>query len=334
MGLDASNIVAAVEIAVYVPALILSILLCIRHGFRRSSGWFYLFALCLIRIVGGACQLATLSNDSIGLIETAIILDRIGLTPLMLATLGLLSRLYVLLPLVPASGSSQQLTHELLSLCRADWINQASATPFLSTLYFRLVQLLIVLGAVLSIVGVTNSIDDSSAAAAAQSGSSSAISDAAVIMYVAAYVGLVAILLVCARAAASAVPKGERVVVPAVFAALPFLAVRLLYQLLTVFVHSGVFVRVGGPVGVRVGMALAEEFVVIAIYLLLGFRLDRISADQQGPVMSRPWKDRDDGGRRRRRRRHGDSRTDYAYERSALAEDYPMEEHERSQMHV
>jgi hypothetical protein len=204
----------------------------------------------------------------------------------------------------------------------------------LSTLYFRLVQLLIVLGAVLSIVGVTNSIDDSSAAAAAQSGSSSAISDAAVIMYVAAYVGLVAILLVCARAAASAVPKGERVVVPAVFAALPFLAVRLLYQLLTVFVHSGVFVRVGGPVGVRVGMALAEEFVVIAIYLLLGFRLDRISADQQGPTMSRPWKDRDDGGRRRRRRRHGDSRTDYAYERSALAEDYPMEEHERSQMHV
>jgi hypothetical protein len=38
MALNANNIVAIVELAVYVPAIIVSFMVCLRHGFHRSSG--------------------------------------------------------------------------------------------------------------------------------------------------------------------------------------------------------------------------------------------------------------------------------------------------------
>lgn len=40
-NLDARGIIAAVEIAIYVPLLITSIILVKRHGFRRSGGWLF-----------------------------------------------------------------------------------------------------------------------------------------------------------------------------------------------------------------------------------------------------------------------------------------------------
>lgn len=39
MTLDANRIVSIVEIVVYVPALVLSLIVCNRHGFSRSSGY-------------------------------------------------------------------------------------------------------------------------------------------------------------------------------------------------------------------------------------------------------------------------------------------------------
>jgi hypothetical protein len=65
-------------------------------------------------------------------------------------------------------------------------------------------------------------------------------------------------------------------------------------------------------------MAVVEEFVVVAIYLYLGFRLDRLEVNEQGPILSRPWKNkRSKGERRRRSRRRGRSaRGDAEYERT------------------
>jgi hypothetical protein len=48
--------------------------------------------LCLVRIVGACCQLAMYQSQSEGLLEATIILESIGISPLLLATLGLLSR--------------------------------------------------------------------------------------------------------------------------------------------------------------------------------------------------------------------------------------------------
>ena len=87
--------VSIAELIVYVPALILAFILCARHGFNRASGWIYTIILCLVRVVGSVCQLLTYSNHSDGLLQATLIIDSIGISPLLLATLGMLSRLLV-----------------------------------------------------------------------------------------------------------------------------------------------------------------------------------------------------------------------------------------------
>ena len=92
MKLNTRAGVSILELAIYAPALIIAFIVCKRHGFGRSSGWIYTLILCLIRIIGACCQLVTYSDHSSGLLETTIILDSIGISPLLFATLGLLSR--------------------------------------------------------------------------------------------------------------------------------------------------------------------------------------------------------------------------------------------------
>jgi hypothetical protein len=91
--MHARDIVAAIELAVYIPAAIVAVIICVRHGFNRSSGWIYTLILCIVRIAGAACQVLSHQDHSNGLIEAEIIIDSIGLSQLLLATLGLLSRL-------------------------------------------------------------------------------------------------------------------------------------------------------------------------------------------------------------------------------------------------
>lgn len=80
------------ELVVYFPALIIATIVCIRHGFGRSSGWVFTMFLCLVRLIGACCQLGTYQSQSTGLLEATVILESIGISPLLLATLGLLSR--------------------------------------------------------------------------------------------------------------------------------------------------------------------------------------------------------------------------------------------------
>lgn len=93
MTLGNAGYLSIAEIVVYVPALIAAIYTTARHGFHRSSGWVFTVVLCVIRIIGAACQLCTYSNNSSGLLEAVLILDSIGISPLLFATLGVLSRL-------------------------------------------------------------------------------------------------------------------------------------------------------------------------------------------------------------------------------------------------
>ena len=93
MTLDARGYVSIVEIIVFIPSAIASAVICSRHGFSRSSGWIYTLVLSIIRTVGAVCQLLTYNDSSDGLIKATVIIDSIGLSPLLLATLGMLSRL-------------------------------------------------------------------------------------------------------------------------------------------------------------------------------------------------------------------------------------------------
>jgi hypothetical protein len=91
--MHARDIVAAIELAFYVPTAVLAVLVCLRHGFNRSSGWIYTLLLCLVRIAGAVCQLISINDHSVSLVVAKTIIDSIGLSPLLLATLGMLSRL-------------------------------------------------------------------------------------------------------------------------------------------------------------------------------------------------------------------------------------------------
>jgi hypothetical protein len=90
---NSSGWVSIAEIIVFVPSAIAALLVCSRHGFTRSSGFIYTLILSIIRIVGAICQLITYHDQSSGLLKAVIIIDSIGLGPLLLATLGMLSRL-------------------------------------------------------------------------------------------------------------------------------------------------------------------------------------------------------------------------------------------------
>jgi hypothetical protein len=89
---DAQGGISILELIVYFPALLVATIVCFRHGFGRSSGWIFVLILCLIRIIGACCELATYSSYTKGLLEAVIILEAVGISPLLLATLGLLSR--------------------------------------------------------------------------------------------------------------------------------------------------------------------------------------------------------------------------------------------------
>lgn len=83
----------AIAVLIFYAVLIgPAIYVCIRHGFGRYLGWFYLVTLPIVRIVGAACQIAAEQHPSVGLYTAAAICNGIGLVPLLLALMGFASR--------------------------------------------------------------------------------------------------------------------------------------------------------------------------------------------------------------------------------------------------
>jgi hypothetical protein len=86
---------ASIAILTYfVIGLPVAIYVCIRQGFGRQLGWFYLVTLPIVRIVGAATRLAAEEGKSknSGLYTAAAICSSIGLIPLLLAFMGMLKR--------------------------------------------------------------------------------------------------------------------------------------------------------------------------------------------------------------------------------------------------
>jgi len=76
--------VATAQLAIYAALSLPTIYVLIRHGKRGFLGWFYLFVFETLRIVGGAMLL----KDPLS--TGAIVISSIGISPLLLATLGIL----------------------------------------------------------------------------------------------------------------------------------------------------------------------------------------------------------------------------------------------------
>ena len=87
--------IAIVQVVGYSPCLLGGLLLCLRHGFAKSSGWVFLMTLAVLRLIGASCELIAIDHNSKGVQETAFICISIGLSPLTLLCMGLLARVYV-----------------------------------------------------------------------------------------------------------------------------------------------------------------------------------------------------------------------------------------------
>lgn len=90
---SATEGIAIAELCVYIPVFILTVLLVLRQGFNRQLGWIYLAIFCLIRIIGAGIKILSVHNPtSTSDIEWSAILQSVGLSPLLLASMGLLKR--------------------------------------------------------------------------------------------------------------------------------------------------------------------------------------------------------------------------------------------------
>lgn len=78
-----TNSLAVAELAIYALLAVPVIYLLVRHWPAGLLGWFYLFAFCSIRVVGGAMSMN--ENNA-----SASIISNVGLSPLILATSGIL----------------------------------------------------------------------------------------------------------------------------------------------------------------------------------------------------------------------------------------------------
>ncbi|KAF7955764.1 hypothetical protein EAE96_004687 [Botrytis aclada] len=229
------------ELIVYIPSLFLSVFLAFRHGFGRSAGWYFLIIFCLARTIGPCMSLAAISSPSVSLYTGALILQTIGLSPLILTTLGLLSRVL---------DSINRNTHTLIQ-------------PRL----LKLIEILTLVGLILGIVGGLNASHTYTSTGKWVPGTESKVSN---ILFIVSFVAIIATTILISFS----ISNGEKRILLGIAIALPFLFVRLLYSVLSTFVsHSTKFNALTGSVTVLLCMDLLEELVIVLLYLAIGVTL-------------------------------------------------------------
>jgi hypothetical protein len=83
-----SEQLAVAEVAIYALLVIPSIYVLIKHGWQGLNGWIFLSGFCMLRIIGCALQISDDKKGSIS--NTPAIISGIGLSPLILAFIGIL----------------------------------------------------------------------------------------------------------------------------------------------------------------------------------------------------------------------------------------------------
>ncbi|RDL39713.1 Uncharacterized protein BP5553_04053 [Venustampulla echinocandica] len=244
---------AIFEIAAYVPCLIVAVFLLVRHGFGRSAGWYFLVAFSLSRIIGGSLELATINDPTnIGLYTGSAILTNVGFSPLMLATLGLLSRL-------------------------VDSINKNYQT-FVTSKHLKFIETVITVGVILGIVGGVKASD-----ALKQPGGTyqpQTLSKVGTILFIVSYVVTIAATVLISFSASHA-DAGEHRIILAVAFSLPFLFVRLMYSCISTFAHNSKFSLIGGSPTILLCVALIEELIVTITYEAVGLTLQKLPKKDQ-----------------------------------------------------
>ncbi|KAI9745102.1 MAG: hypothetical protein M1818_001380 [Claussenomyces sp. TS43310] len=226
--------VAILQIAFYTPAILIGLLLIHRHGF--ANGWYFLLMLSLLRLVGGVFELVAAIDASTTAYTGALVCSSIGLAPLTLLCLGLLSR-----------------------------VNDYS-WQYIPKSVFRTIDIVSLTGLVIAIVGA--SIGDS----ATNPYHKQPEVKAAVVLFAAVFAATFAIFcILCLRL--STVRSGEKRLVLAVGLSLPFLLTRLLYSLIAVFSNLRRFSAIFGSVTIYLCLGVLQEIIVVIICIAVGLTL-------------------------------------------------------------
>ncbi|KAJ5163878.1 uncharacterized protein N7500_005708 [Penicillium coprophilum] len=257
MAIDYRHGISIFEIVVYSPTLFLALWMAINHGFKRSSGWFFFIVFCLARIVGSACYLATINSPSTtGLYIAWAVCTSLGISPLILACIGLLSR---------ANESIMRKTANHLPPIR-----------------FRLVGVVAIVAVILNITGVTASSDITHGLVSTQT-------KFGLILYLVAWVGVCGLFFLISQRT-HCIEDGEHRLLLAVGVSLPLILVRLIYSLIYTFGQKKAFNMLVGNVTIQLVMSVLEEMVVVLVCLGIGLTLQiRPPAEytQQPSVSSR-----------------------------------------------
>lgn len=247
------EIIAIVDLVYFVPALVLAILVSVRHGFSKQLGWASMIMLSLFRIGGGISTIVAVYHPSVGAFTAAFVMDSFGLVSLIIGLHGFGNRLN-------AGMSGYQYPERL----------------------FRLSHLAMMAGIGLTIAGVVDVTDGNPAND--HQGWTYRKAGMGIFIAILALVGL-AISGIVARSRQLA--PAERPLLIATAISLPLVIVRLIYSALVTFQYDpAVFNSTGTStraVAARVCMTTVVEFIVVALWLVAGFRIPRLPKQGRTP---------------------------------------------------
>jgi hypothetical protein len=236
--LDSHGHLAIAYLTFYTLGLPLAIYAVFKQGFGRQAGWFYLLTLTIVRIVGGAILIAEEQNPSVTLGIIAAILNSIGLAPLLLALLGLLKRVN-------------------------DGVRNSPVTPNA----FRIVHLATIAGLALAIAGgvqsnPTNSQDTINSGLNLRKGGA--------ILFLLSFLAQ-AFIACLSLVRISHAWEGDRKIIHAAVASLPFLSIRMIYLLFVNFDSSSkLFSPYASNIYVQAFMQICMEFIVFILFVSAG----------------------------------------------------------------
>ncbi|KAJ6445373.1 acetyltransferase (GNAT) domain-containing protein [Purpureocillium lavendulum] len=249
--LDFYDRVAIATIVVFSFYLIGGVWLSVKHGFQKSSGWRFLIILSLARLIGSSLRLATIDDPTNeNLYVGWMVLNGLGLGPLVAMLTGVLNRAF-----------------------EGIWENRGGAFVFRPA-YQKPVDLLMLVGLILVIVGGTESDFNVPADGANPSIDYAGLTVAGIAIFV-AVTGILLLEVALAAINWTYVSRGEHRIVGTVAAALPFVIVRLVYSCIEVFGD------VTPSRGEYLGMFVIMEMIIVFMCEVLGFSLDK------GPRRSR-----------------------------------------------
>ncbi|GAB7366302.1 hypothetical protein MBLNU230_g8102t1 [Neophaeotheca triangularis] len=249
MALDEHGILAAVELASFTPILGLAIYICTRQGFEMEKGWVYLIVLPVVRIIASICLVVSqnLPDPPQALEHTYAANNLFGAATLLLALLGFMQR-------VAESMGDKGPPARLFR-----YINLATLADF-----------------ILAIIGVVTALDDPYSV----SQTSHTLRKASGTIFLVIFVLLAAVVF-WALIGHCWVPLNETRLVHGATAALPFLLVRIVYNVVVVYSEpGGLFWWRHINIFAQAFMQFAMEVAVAAMYFQAGFRLPKVEKQE------------------------------------------------------